>query len=271
MLADNLPTLCWMADADGWIFWFNRKWYEYTGTVPAQMEGWGWQSVHDPAALSDVVERWNAAIATSQPFDMVFSLKGADGIFRPFLTRVEPATNGSGQVTGWFGLNIEITAQLKAENALRKSEQRFRKFSESTCEGVVIHDGKIVLDCNESYARMFGYDTAEDVIGCPTSDFVAPAGFDAVRQRNDGRDEQPYEVCARRKDGSLFSAEFVGREIEWSGQKARVGIARDLTAHRQNEEALRASEERLRSALEISTVGVIFFNVAGEITEANDA
>jgi len=37
-----------MAHADGRIYWYNERWYEYTGTTPAQMEGWGWQSVHDP-------------------------------------------------------------------------------------------------------------------------------------------------------------------------------------------------------------------------------
>ena len=50
-----LPTLAWMADAKGWIFWYNQRWYEYTGTTPQQMEGWGWQSVHDPVILSDVL------------------------------------------------------------------------------------------------------------------------------------------------------------------------------------------------------------------------
>ena len=54
------------------------------------MEGWGWQSVHDPQALPEVMERWKASIATGEPFDMTFPLRGADGRFRSFLTRVQP-------------------------------------------------------------------------------------------------------------------------------------------------------------------------------------
>ena len=50
-LANSLPELCWMANADGHFFWYNERWYEYTGTSFSQMEGWGWQSVHDPAIL----------------------------------------------------------------------------------------------------------------------------------------------------------------------------------------------------------------------------
>ncbi|MCA1619472.1 MAG: PAS domain S-box protein [Acidobacteria bacterium] len=50
ILADTVPQLVWMAEPDGHVFWYNERWYEYTGTTPEQMEGWGWQSVHDPPA-----------------------------------------------------------------------------------------------------------------------------------------------------------------------------------------------------------------------------
>jgi len=56
-LADTIPQLTWMARPDGHTFWYNRRWYEYTGTTPEAMEGWGWQGVHDPGVLTDVMER----------------------------------------------------------------------------------------------------------------------------------------------------------------------------------------------------------------------
>jgi PAS domain-containing protein len=65
-LADNIPQLAWMADGTGSIYWYNRRWYEYTGTTPDQMEGWGWQTVHDPATLPAVLERWRRSLATSR-------------------------------------------------------------------------------------------------------------------------------------------------------------------------------------------------------------
>ena len=76
-LGENLPNLCWMAKADGWIHWYNRAWYEYTGTTPAEMEGWGWQSVHDPKVLPGMMERWTAAIATGSRFEMDLPSQGA--------------------------------------------------------------------------------------------------------------------------------------------------------------------------------------------------
>jgi PAS domain S-box-containing protein len=134
-LANAIPQLCWMANADGWIVWYNQRWYEYTGTTPEQMEGWGWQSVHDPEVLPKVLERWEGSIASGEPFDMVFPLRGADGVFRPFLTRVMPVRDRDGKVVRWFGTNTDITEQRKTEEALRQSEASFRNLFESMDEG----------------------------------------------------------------------------------------------------------------------------------------
>jgi len=118
-LADNMPTLCWWADASGYIYWYNRRWYEYTGTTPEDMEGWGWQSVHDPDVLPAVMERWTASIATGQPFEMTFPLRSAAGAFRPFLTRAVPLRDEAGEVVRWFGTNTDIAEVKQLEAALR--------------------------------------------------------------------------------------------------------------------------------------------------------
>ncbi len=85
-LADAIPQLCWMANADGWITWYNRRWYEYTDTTPEQMEGWGWQSVHDPEVLPDVMERWQVSSPPAS-HSIWCSRSVARTVFRPFLTR----------------------------------------------------------------------------------------------------------------------------------------------------------------------------------------
>jgi PAS domain S-box-containing protein len=119
-LADNIPQLCWIVDSEGLASWFNKRWYDYTGTTPEQMKGWGWQSVHDPGTLPQVLEQWRGSTATGKAFDMVLPLRGSDGVFRQFLTRVMPVFNHEGKVVRWFGSNTDITEQIKAEEELRK-------------------------------------------------------------------------------------------------------------------------------------------------------
>ncbi|MEO6445105.1 MAG: PAS domain S-box protein [Gemmatimonadaceae bacterium] len=128
LLADTIPQLAWMARTDGHIFWYNRRWYEYTGTMPEQMEGWGWQTVHDPDVLPKVLERWQGSIASGEPFDMVFPLKGADDTFRPFLTRVNPLRDEEGRILYWFGTNTDISDIKRMEQALRDADRRKDEF-----------------------------------------------------------------------------------------------------------------------------------------------
>jgi PAS domain S-box-containing protein len=131
LLADTIPQLAWMARPDGHIFWYNKRWYNYTGTTPAEVEGWGWQSVHDPVELPNVLERWTASIANGEPFEMVFPLKGADKQFRSFLTRVNPLRNQEGRVIYWFGTNTDIEDQKQIQRALAHSEEQFRQLADA--------------------------------------------------------------------------------------------------------------------------------------------
>lgn len=125
LFADYLPTLCWIARADGYIVWYNKRWHDYCGSTPDEMAGWGWQSVHDPERLPDVLASWTASIASGEPFEMTFPLRGADGVYRPFLTRIVPVRDEAGDIARWFGVNMEISGQIRAEEALEESEAKF--------------------------------------------------------------------------------------------------------------------------------------------------
>ena len=125
-VADYLPSLCWLARADGYIVWYNQRWHDYCGSTPESMEGWGWQSVHDPDILPKVVEQWTASIESGQPFEMTFPLKGTDGAFRPFLTRVVPLRDEQGVVQRWVGNNVDVSEQLRVEAELREAHRALR-------------------------------------------------------------------------------------------------------------------------------------------------
>ena len=118
-MANSMSQLAWIARADGFIFWYNERWYDYTGTRPEQMEGWGWQSVHDPEMLPQVMVQWQAAIDSSQPFEMEFPLRSADGRFRSFLTRGQPLKDSTGRVVQWFGTNTDVDEIKQAEEKVR--------------------------------------------------------------------------------------------------------------------------------------------------------
>ncbi len=126
-LADNIAQLAWMADEEGWISWYNRRWFEYTGTTLGEMEGWGWQKVHHPDHVARVTEKFKRHVASGEPWEDTFPLRARDGTYRWFLSRAAPVRNADGKIR-WFGTNTDITEQLEAERALREADQRKSEF-----------------------------------------------------------------------------------------------------------------------------------------------
>lgn len=124
LLADNIAQFAWIADVSGAIFWYNRRWFDYTGTTLADVEGWGWQKVHHPDHVDRVVEKLRRSFAQGEEWEDTFPLRGRDGGYRWFLSRAQPIRDGEGRVLRWFGTNTDITEQREAEAALRESEAR---------------------------------------------------------------------------------------------------------------------------------------------------
>ena len=87
------------------------------------MEGWGWQSVHDPDELPRVLERWKAAIAEGKPWEDTFPLRRHDGAFRPHLSRAVPICDEEGRVIRWFGTNTDITERVETEHSLEQAKE----------------------------------------------------------------------------------------------------------------------------------------------------
>jgi PAS domain S-box-containing protein len=114
-LADNISQFAWMADETGWIFWYNQRWYDYTGSTFEQMQGWGWQSVHHPDHVQRVVEKISHCFQTGEEWEDTFPLRGKDGEYRWFLSRAVPIRDEQGKVRRWFGTNTDITEQRQLE------------------------------------------------------------------------------------------------------------------------------------------------------------
>jgi PAS domain S-box-containing protein len=114
-LAESIPQLAWMADETGSIFWYNQRWYEYTGTTPEQMTGWGWRVLHHPDHLPRVESRYVRAVQAGEPWEDTFPLRGADGGYRRFLSRALPLRDDGGRIVRWFGTNTDVEDTLRAQ------------------------------------------------------------------------------------------------------------------------------------------------------------
>ena len=141
-LADNMSQLAWMTDEEGSINWYNKRWYDYTGTTYEEMAGWGWQKVHDPEHVDRVTEKFKQHLKNGDVWEDTFPLRGANGEFGWFLSRAVPLKNDEGKIISWFGTNTDITEQ-------RRDEQRKNDFI-----GMVSHELKTPLTSLNAYLQM---------------------------------------------------------------------------------------------------------------------
>ena len=229
-LANTLPTLAWTTRPDGYIDWYNDRWYAYTGTTPQEMEGWGWQSVHHPDVLMHVMEEWARAIATGKSFEMTFPLRAADGTYRRFLTRATPLLDASGAILRWFGVNFDI-----------EQEEAAREAVQTVVEAVT--DGFVALDAslrytyvNQRAAEMWGW-KAEALLG------KSPAELwpDLDMERTPLVQMLRRVLTTQRTESMRSYAVSLGRWIELRAYPSTnggiVAFFQDITEQRREEQA----------------------------------
>jgi PAS domain S-box-containing protein len=172
-LGENIAQLAWMADENGWIFWYNRRWYEYTGTDYEQMQGWGWEKVHHPGELQRMLPTWRKALETGKPWEDIFPLRRFDGEYCWFLSRAFPLRNAEGKITRWFGTNTDITDLRQAQGALAERENVLRTVTNEARVGLVMVDqDRRYLFANQTYADILGLPDA-NIVGKRVPDVLA--------------------------------------------------------------------------------------------------
>jgi PAS domain S-box-containing protein len=113
-LADNIAQLAWMADEKGFIFWYNNRWLEYTGSTLEEMQGAGWQDVHHPEHLKRAADKLRRSFEMGETWEDTLPLRAWDGVYRWFLSRAIPVRDDDGRIVRWFGTHTDVTEERKA-------------------------------------------------------------------------------------------------------------------------------------------------------------
>ena len=248
-LADNIAAFAWMADEAGNIYWYNKRWFDYTGLPFDEPKQWGWPPLQHPDHVDRVMEKINRCLTTGEVWEDTFPLKGRDGIYRWFLSRAMPIRDDAGNVIRWFGTNTDITEHL--EEAERNAQ--LATIVATSADGIIsMSTDGIIQSWNPGAERMFGY-TADEVIGkSERLLFAEDAGAefeekyrhlrhgehvlrDTVRRRKDGSmlDVAINVAPMRRPDGRIFGVSAIFRDItERKGVEKHLRMVMRELSHR---------------------------------------
>lgn len=127
-LANAMPQVVWIADAEGRALYYNEQ-AKVLGAFGDGAEAtYNWQPTIHPDDLEATQKAWNAAVAESRPYAHEHRILMADGTYRWHLSRAVPVFGRAGKARRWYGTATDIHELKTVENTLRESEQRFAGF-----------------------------------------------------------------------------------------------------------------------------------------------
>jgi PAS domain S-box-containing protein len=268
LVIDTIPAMAWTLWPDGGVELVNQRWLDYSGVSLEEERADTVRPIH-PEDRERVMEKWCVAKAAGAPLEDEMRLRRADGEYRWFLVRTVPLRDEHGNIIRWYGASSDIEDRKQAEmQAWTLIDAIPQQIWSSPPDGATDY-------CNERWRAYTGLEL-ENVRGYGWQTMVHPEDRERVLKawHESVVNGTPYEQEERHRgtDGTyrwflslgvpLHNAE--GRIVRWYGTNT------DIEDRKRAEEALRESEARFRRLLSSDIIGVAFWNLSGEIREAND-
>ena len=298
-LADAMPQIVWASRPDGYLDYYNRKWYDRTGAVDGATGDQSWLPILHPNDQQKCLDDWYKSVQTGQPYEIEYRFKFPEtNEYRWHLGRALPVKDEQGRIVRWFGTCTDIHDHKCAEDqlrelnatlerrvdertrALQESERRFRAIFHSQFQfiGLITPFG-IVLEANRTALASAGV-SEESVLGKPfwetawwTHDAAQQDRLrDAIRRAALG-EQTRFEASHPGAGGALMWVDFsLTPFFDDNGQVVLlIPEGRDITQRKRAEQALQIQEERFRSAFEYAPIGFALVSPNGRWLRVNSA
>src|ERR1700751_1110136 len=270
-VVNSVPAHVWRTLPEGEVDFVNDRWSQFTGLALDEALGWKWEAVLHPDDRARVVADWQTALKNAKALEYEARVRRADGEYCWWLIRNVPLHDEAGKLIKWYGTAIDIEDRKRADQALRKSEERWRSVFENSAIGVALTDlnGRFLVT-NHVFQAMVGY-TEEELhavrfLDITHEDYRQP-NWALITELLEGKRRQfQIEKKYRRKDGTLI---WVSNNVSLVSGTERVpqfimALTEDITERKRAEQALRRSEAYLAEAQRLTKTGSWAYNPAAE-------
>jgi PAS domain S-box len=255
---NTIDLLC-IADSNGVFRQLNPEWEKTLGYGLQELIGQPFIKYVHP---DDVEQTINATrqLANNYKIDsFVNRYRHKNGSYRWIEWRSFPFKNSI------YATARDITERIKMEDELQKNIDRARIFADATYEGILISDQGIMVEANQQFVKMLGYDSFSELEGKQIlQELIPPEAIDITQKHIQENISEPYETKSYRKDKTVFPVEVRGRSIIFNGKPMRVTTIRDLTGQKEAEQELRDTNFWLKESQRNSHIGSYNYDIVND-------
>jgi two-component system sensor histidine kinase/response regulator len=268
-------------DLTGNLTFFNDSLSRIVGTSPDKLMGLNNREYTDAETARRLYAAFHQVFRSGDPLEeFQYQIVTRGGVQKFLETSILLRLDQSGEISGFRGTVRDITERKQADIALRESGERYRLLFESNPQPMWVYDLETLsfLAVNEAAIHHYGY-SRDEFLAMTIRDIRPPEDIpillDAISQV-DGESElmaSSWRHC--RKDGTIIDVEITSHTLDFSGRRAELVLATDITERKRAEQAVRESEARYKTLFEAATDAIMILDTegggAGRIVAANRA
>ncbi|MDQ6734243.1 MAG: PAS domain S-box protein, partial [Nitrospirota bacterium] len=244
-LAEAMPQIVYVTRPDGTAEYVNDQWVDYTGVPREEALKHEWTEAVHPDDVPLAMERWREAVGEGRIFESEYRLRRADGEYRWHLSRALPMRDEYGHIVKWIGTSTDIHGRKRSEEALRESEDRYKRLVKYSPDAILINRNNRIVFVNEAGLTLFGASRRDQLLGKSPFDLFHPECHPLVTQRikrlsEDGESLAMTEERIVKLDGTIVEVEVMASAFLDQGMRAIHVILHDITERKRAEQTLRA-------------------------------
>ena len=270
---DTSPVAIYETDAEGNCLMVNEQWSRFSGLTNEEALGEGWQKAIHPDDRGHITELWKKYAGGKLAWHTEFRFLSLDNKVTWVLGTAVALFDKTGTITGYIGMNTDITDRKQAEVLLQESEERLHTILDNIPGGVFAHnlDGEIVM-VNQAAVKNTGY-SRDALLGMVISNIDPRSKTREDRRKlwHTIRKGESFHLQSvhQRKDGTTYPAEVHLNSVILEGKPVILAVAYDITERFEAERLMRESIEKFQNLIELAVDGILIGSHDGTIIEAN--